>query len=457
MKVNSEKCYLLGLLIGGGVIKSNHLQIILPYKKWGDLKENPRRGGSIAEDILKRAKPLWKQHYKLDVSYKIDGEWKIISDLISAELSSDLIALKLENSGEFRENADISTLMPLLRNNDEFARSFISGLVDTVGSLAQTHRRFTSKFQIVSLEFKGRNFGLVGFVTELLTQINCLPDQVLWNHPNQHSGQDRYYKSWKKGFKIRVALDDYFLRGSFVFEAKQLSAAENKKLQKDVVNTVVGKISKLEGRTALHSDENTNWLPSAVRGYHFIHYTHLASFLGIAFPNAIVDKNTPFEKYVCPFTLLTKGTKEEIESIIETEDYLKQSTYAYYGVDLQDLLQAFAKDKNLLLFGNSEKDGFPVNLILQGIAYVYCATENYNIMGKRVLGSYVDLLHECQDNIQDLQIGIPDRGTCLLITNGEYSAIVGYCNDEFNKGLLTVNGIKVQLRSPVYSECIRLK
>ncbi len=137
--LNTEKCYLMGLLIGGGILKSGGLQIVLPYKKWGDLKLNPQRGGNIAEDILKRIKPLWKLQYDIDVFYKIDSAWKIIFNNISRQLQEDLSDLNLSHSGEFRECANLEKLEHAFTNK-EMIRSFISGLVDTVGSLAATHR-----------------------------------------------------------------------------------------------------------------------------------------------------------------------------------------------------------------------------------------------------------------------------------------------------------------------------
>jgi hypothetical protein len=453
MHLNTEKSYLIGLLVGGGIIKSNSLQIVLPYKKWGDLKIEPQRGGGISEDILKRAKPLWQQHYKVDISYKIDSEWKIVFDHISSELKEDLLFLNLLDSGELRNNADLTKLIPLL-DNEEKIRSFIAGIVDTVGSLAKSHRRFSDQFQIVSLEFKGRNFALVTDIAKLLVKINCVPDQILWNHPNQHSGLDRYYSSWKKGFKIRVALDDYILRGSFVFESKQLSATENQSVQKKQ-NTSTGKKSNIHGRTTLHVDENTDWLPESVRGLHFIHYTHIAEHLGLKLPLSSIDSISDYYKYVSPFTVLTKGTLSEVSDIIKDEEYLNKTSFRYKTVDLKNLLETFEKNSNSLLFGNTTSDGFPVNYILQGLAYVIASGDPTKVKGKRVLGSYTDLLKEV--GAVNAQIGIPNKGTCLHIKNGTSAALVGYVNNEFTKTLVKSNGTSVRVSNPDFSKCIKLK
>lgn len=456
VNLNTEKCYLLGLLIGGGIFKSGKLQIVMPYKNWGNLKINPQRGGDIAEDILKRAKPLWEIHYAANISYKIDSDWKIVFDEISPVLKKDIETLGLGSGGEFRDSADLVEFSKLLTNS-EMVRSFIAGLIDTIGSLAVSHRRFTDNFQIVSLEFKGKNFTLVAQVVRLLMSLGCTPDQILWNHPNQHSGSDRYYKSWKKGFKIRVALDDYMLKGSFVFQAKQLSAEDNKNIQ-NKLNTVNGKELKIEGRTSLHSDENSDWLPAEIRGLHFIHYTHLAKFFGIDFPNSCISKTTNFEKHICPFSVLTKGGLEEIKAIISKEDYLKRSKFRYLSCNAKKILAVYLKGKNTLLFGNGPSDGFPVNQIMQGLAYVIGSEIGKNIKGKRVTGSYVDLIKENADKAKNLsiKIGIPDKGTCLHLKSAKFAAIIGYVNDEFNKTLIAQKGIQIRIKNPKLEDCVLL-
>ena len=264
VKIDTDKAYLLGLLVGGGVIHNKSLQIILPYKKWGSLEFEPSRAGGIAKDILSRINPMWEAHYKMNVSYKIGTDWKITSSNITDSLFSDLSDLGLPIVGEMRVNACLNKLIPVL-STDEHKKRFVAGLVDTIGSLAKSHRRFTSDFQIISFEFKGQNFGLVGDVAEILFSLGCPPDQILWNHPNQHSGTCRYYKSWKKGFKVRVALDDYMLKGGFVFQSKKESAVENKKLHRAAPNRNKEKLLREPGRVTLHVDENSEWLPPKVR------------------------------------------------------------------------------------------------------------------------------------------------------------------------------------------------
>lgn len=456
MRVNTDQAYLLGLLVGGGIIHGDSLQIILPYKKWGDLEINPSRAGGIAEDILSRLNPLWMSQYDMNVSYKVGTDWKILSNSTSQKLKDDLELLGLPNEGELRYSANLEKVYPVL-SSSEHKKSFITGLVDTIGSLAASHRRFVSDFQIISFEFKGSNFELVKDVAKILIDINCYPDQILWNHPNQHSGTCRYYKSWKKGFKVRVALDDYMLKGGFVFKSKKLSAQENKKLQKSTSNTTDGKPIKISGRVTLHKDENTSWLPTVVRGGHYIHNLHFFDVLGLPTPENFKLKNylDEFQRYFCPFTCLTKGTHKEIQGIIKSEDYLSKTIYQEKLANIKSLLEACSKDSNQLMYGKGNNDGFPITCILQGIAYVIAASTGDSIKGKRVLGNYIELVERHQQH--EITLGIPNKGTCMVVHNGEHGALIGYVNNEFNKKLIkSREKSKIIIREPQFEECIDL-
>lgn len=459
MKINTEEAYLFGLLIGGGILHDNSMQIILPYKNWGDLNLNPQRAGNISEDILTRLYPLFKIHYQMDVSYSVDPEWKIISTNVSNKLKNALINLELPLSGELRLNANIEKLIYKL-DTVEHKKNFITGLVDTVGSLARSHRRFVDDFQIISFEFKGNNFNLVKNIIKLLQDIGCLPDQVLWNHPNQHSGTCRYYNSWKKGFKIRVALDDYMLKGGFLFKSKSLSAKNNKALQLKGLNTVKGKIIKVSGRVTLHKDEYSEWLPEIIRGGHYVHNLHFYEALGLETPYKF--KMAPiinsFENYFCPFTCLTKGSIDELKAIINNENYLKETKYQKKFIPLSQLLDIYKHNSSALILGkNVNIDGFPINYILQGLSYIICASTGEHIKGKRVLGSYINVLEENINKNYGINIYHPNKGTCLYISNGEYSSLVGYINNDFNKKLIASNNeSKINIRNPLFKECIDL-
>ncbi|MCH2546754.1 MAG: hypothetical protein MK052_03975 [Alphaproteobacteria bacterium] len=457
MKVNLDQAYLLGLLVGGGVVHKNSLQIVLPYKKWGEIAVNPARGGQIAKDILQRLNPLFSNSYGMDVSYKVGTDWKIVSEDITESFKLALSAYGLPKAGELRSSANLQVLRPLLTSL-EHKKRFITGLVDTIGSLATSHRRFVSTFQVISFEFKGSNFELVRDVAKILIDMNCLPDQILWNHPNQHSGTDRYYRSWKKGFKIRVSLDDYMLKGGFVFSSKKLSAEKNKTLQNSKkANSTEDKAIRVGGRSALHIDENNEWLPSKVRGGHYIHNLHFYALMGLPTPEGFDLQHylNNFHHYFCPFTCLTKGSSEEIKEIIASEPYLTATTYKTSILTCQQLKDAAEKSSGLV-FGKTKEDGFPRSNILQAVAFIIASNGVAGkTKGKRVLGSYEAIINT-EPNFQ-ISIGLPNKGTCLLLQAGNYAALIGYVNNDFNKTLIVKKEkAKVYLREPVFKECVQL-
>lgn len=454
MSIDTDKAYLIGLLIGGGVIANNNFQIILPYKKWGDLKENTARAGGIAQDILAKLNPIWKSSYNLDVSYKIGTDWRIVSNTMSPDLLKDLELYGLPQAGELRNTANLKGLLPLLRS-DEHKKRFIVGLVDTIGSLARSHRRFNDAFQIISFEFKGNNFSLVKDVISLLESINIPPDQVLWNHPNQHSGLDRYYSQWKKGFKVRVALTDYMLKGSFVFETKKLSAQDNAK-NANLDNSAIDKEYKIKGRVSLHKDQSCDWIPKEIRGYHFIHNLHFNAIYGLSIPDnfSLKPAISACEKYICPFTILTKGPTSEIENIIEEEDYLKRTSYKSEMYRISNFLTYQKQKGNDVWGGKGTNDGFPINHILHAAAYVISA-QNGDVSGKRVKGNFMDTLEAASE--KSITLKKPNRGTCLIVESNGYSGLIGYINNTFNKKLIEhASDYKVKVREPSFDECVEL-
>lgn len=60
--MDTDKAYLLGLIIGGGVFGNAEdvFSIRLPYKKWGSYLENPQRAGEIAGDILRKVGQMFR-------------------------------------------------------------------------------------------------------------------------------------------------------------------------------------------------------------------------------------------------------------------------------------------------------------------------------------------------------------------------------------------------------------
>ena len=282
--MNTDKAYLLGLVIGGGVFGNAEevFKIKLPYKKWGSYLDNPERAGKIAGDILNKVGQMFRAIYGISVQYETTegGTWSILCEGDTSSLRSDLNKYGIECNGEIRGTANINKLVVDLVD-DNLKRRFIAGLADTIGSMAKSHRRFSDEHQILSFEIKGYNFQFVCDLCRLLYSINCIPDQVNWNHPNIHCTRDSYYNQWNKGFKLRILLDQYAKFGAFAFKTKAESSIENRKLQQETHSA-----EKCEDRdfhitpSTVHPAEHDPRLPEIIRDGNNLHFRHFCAVLG---------------------------------------------------------------------------------------------------------------------------------------------------------------------------------
>ena len=437
----TDKAYVLGLLVGGGHIGQSSFTIKLPYKKWGDVDANPRRATQIVKDVLKILNPMMQNCYGVSFTLDMGNVWHLNCDSIPSELIDDLQRNEINTRGELRKMTSIKTLMNNL-SSKVHKHKFVAGLADTIGSFAKSHRRFNDEFQIVSFEFKGRNYELVGDVITLFNELRIPIDQVLWNHPNQHSGSCKYYKQWKKGFKIRVALQDYILKEAvFVFIAKKESADENVKMNAPNA-TAEFKPPKIKGRVTIHSDQSSDWLPQNLRDIVFPHNLWFNSVLQLPLSkteNKFILDQSP-ESLFCPFTILTKGQIDEIKKIQESDEVLAKEKHISHQLDFGKLLDSYNQNQNQLILGRSESDGFPINTILRAVEYAAYATFGERMKGKRVLGKFKENLNvlriDPRLNKLGLTIDKPLRGTALIVSTNKNAALVGYVNNSFNKKLV---------------------
>lgn len=441
--MNSDKAYLLGLIIGGGIFGSAEdvFRIRLPYKKWGSYKENPQRGGQIAEDILKKVGQMFRAIYNLSVQYETTpgGTWTILCEGDASDLKNDLSYYGIACEGEIRGNASISAIVNDLVD-DNLKRRFIAGLADTIGSMAASQRRFSAEHQIVSFEIKGYNFQFVCDLCKLLYSINCIPDQVNWNHPNIHCTNDPYYTKWNKGFKLRILLDQYAKFGAFAFRTKAETSQKNRQLQQQTHTA-----EKCESRTihatpsTVHVAENDQRLPDVIRGGHYIHFRHFCAALGC--------EHAPFEsisrcfdrlgELVIPFPIICKDSISFIETAISNEPLMSERKYSINNIKVSSLLDKFNSNPNALMYGASDKTGYPISEVLKAVSYVIA--DDNELHGKRPKGSYINVIeNHITDNPDEfIEIRIPDLLTPLVIVGNGRGALIGAKNPDVYNRLVT--------------------
>lgn len=162
--MNTDKAYILGLIIGGGIWGNAEdvFKIRLPFKQWGSYEANPKRAGEISRDVMKLVSPMFRVIYGISVSYdtSVSGVWNILCEGDMSTLRSELEGYGIRCEGEIRKHANISKIVPELVD-DNLKRRFIAGLADTIGSTKRSHRRFNDDKQMVSFEISGFEFDFV--------------------------------------------------------------------------------------------------------------------------------------------------------------------------------------------------------------------------------------------------------------------------------------------------------
>ena len=440
--MDTDKAYLLGLIIGGGIFGNAEdvFRICLPYKKWGSYLKNPDRAGGIAGDILRKVGQMFRAIYNLSVQYETTqgGTWIILCEGSIDSVKKDLTNYGIKCEGELRGNTDISRLITDLVDNNLKCR-FIAGLADTIGSMAKSQRRFSDEHQIISFEIKGYNFKFVCELCRLFYSINCIPDQVNWNHPNIHCTKDPYYSQWNKGFKLRILLDQYAQFGAFAFRTKAEASNENRKLQRERHTAIKCETRDIHvSPSVVHPAENDNRLPEIIRGGHYIHFRHFCTVMGCEHAPfcKIREQFANLGELINPFPILHKDTKVEIDRIILEDPLLSKRNYDIQNVRIKSLFEKYNENKNSLLYGSSDNNGYPISEILQAVAYVIA--NNNELSGKRPK-KYTQIVdrHISANPNECVEIRIPDLLTPIIIFRNDRGALVGARNPKVYSRLAT--------------------
>lgn len=440
--MDTDKAYIYGLLIGGGIWGEVEevFRIKLPYNKWGSYEKNPRRVSTITQDIMKRLSPLFRTVYGLSLSYETNnsGNWTILCEGDTTELRQDLESYGIECIGELRTGVSLTPIVEALID-DNLKRRFVAGLADTIGSTAPSHRRFTDEVQILSFELKGFDFNFVCALCRLLHSIECIPDQILWNHPNFHCASNPYYKQWAKGFKIRVHLDQYSQFGAFAFKTKAEASIENLKKQHHKTSVERCPDKKISAtRNCVHPAENDKRLPDYIRGIHFFHNRHVCAVLGCenAPYKQISDMLNRAEDLVTPFPILCKDLQENIENIISNTPLYANRAYKVEQVHIKHLYEIFTHDRKKLIFGTSSLNGYPIAKVIEGIAYLLA--EGKDLHGTRVKGNYIDLVKKHIEGEGELtvEVRLPEILTPIIIIHNNKGVLIGADNPKVYKRLI---------------------
>jgi len=438
INLNHTKAYILGLLVGGGKIDKHTFIIDLPFKKWG---MDTKRMNVIATDILTRICNYFNTTYKFNVSYEIgNSKWLIkpIDGSDFSEIIEDLNSLGLPSGGFLLARANLTKAKTILK--DIQVESFLSGIFDARASLTLSHRRFTDDAPVVSIEIPGstKNFLFVVQLCSWLTELGSVTDQILYNHPNQHSSSDPNYKGWKKGFKIRFLVKSFLTKHSFALQAKAIDVTTIKKTQNKEEQTpcYLRKLRK-PSAVSVHIDQNSAELPIEVRNKLFFHYHHFCALLNCPF--APVDEIKKLVKnaneYITFFPRLTKDDFHILDTQFDSikEIYFPESTKYEFTMKVEVAIEK----ENLNNFIGID----------QGIAYLF-ATE---LNGKRHTGSMSEILKLNKSKLITIYSYEQNFDSPILVENSENnraficSSIGNSLNQKIIKQKIKINGLSVSV------------
>ena len=437
-KIDHIKAYLLGLLVGGGKIDKDIFVIDLPFKKWG---MEPARMNIIAKDILTKICGNLNTTYNFNVTYEIGNNKWLIKPIDGADISPllhDLKEFNLPIGGLLLSTVDLTTIKEQLSGIN--AESFLSGIFDTKGSLALSHRRFTDDAPIISVEIPGstKNFNFVVQLCSWLTDLGSITDQILYNHPNQHAASDPDYKGWKKGFKIRFLVRSFLAKHSFALQAKSIDVTKIEQNQSKEEQTPCY-LRKLRSPSpiTIHNEQNSVDLPEEVRNKIFFHYHHFCAVLNCKHaPKAEIEKMILQKNNLINFfPRLSKGTVDVLKSKFEN---IRSRSFSELEMFVHRI-----KIRELL----AGKEFSDFSGLGQGVAYLFAETLN----GKRHIGPMKYIIDEFSENdVEMFTIGENVDSILLIVNqaNGRAflcSSVANKLNQEMIKRKIKVDNLTVNI------------
>ncbi|MHA1440120.1 MAG: hypothetical protein ACTSPD_21445 [Promethearchaeota archaeon] len=430
--VGYEKSYLFGIILGGGKIVNNRLIITFPFRRWGNYMTNPDKAGQISQDLIEFLRPKFRANFSCDFSFEVaENEWKIFIDNYD-NIRNDLISYGVNLIGKFVKNVSINGLANQMTNREK--KYFIAGLADVAGSVNPQHRRFNDNYQIISIEIPGFNYELIKDICCIFHDLEFPVDQILWNHPNMHSGHNPIYMNWKKGNKIRVLANEFIDQLTFGFRSKTISAEENVRVMVDegVSNPSLCPEKFQEQfrlkEKSLHLDENSELLPESIINSHYIHMGHICCAIKCPYaPYQLIREkiqSSEIGHYFSYFPVILKGSTNEIQyyinnSILIDEEFTESE---YKFIEIKNLY-----NNSEFLHLTENNTDYSLNRIIQGAIYLI-QIKNGILSGsqQRIKGSISEFLdNSSQYNEEIFSLKIPRHKTPLILTLDDHSVLIG--------------------------------
>lgn len=439
--MTEQIAYVLGLLIGGGTISNSSFEVYLPVRKWGiDNNSNIR---SISLDLATEVRKCFQEAFGIVIDYtNTRDSWRIMpaTQIDITPIKDTLRTYGLPSEGVLLNNADLTVLRSSL--SDYYAEYFISGICDTKGSVADSHRRFTSSAPTISIEIPGstRNYLFVTQLCSWLHDLGAFADQILYNNPCQHAASNPFYRGWKKGFKIRFLAKEFLQSKSFSLRAKAAHAGALAS-QQEVEEQGACEGRSLQGRVkpiCIHCDIHSDELPDNIRSRLFLHYFHVCALMKCPYaPIGELRKIVHgYRRHISALPLLEK---DSVRPIRRSYNHLHN---LYFPAS--ETTERYISVRSLI-----ESEGYSIYFKLhEALAYLFSPELN----GNRHVGGMEDIIN---DNLKESVVMTitENLGEPIMLSNpkNQRAAIVSSIASSFNQNLLdkilTIDDLEIRVDS----------
>ncbi|MDD5546528.1 MAG: hypothetical protein PHO67_05180 [Candidatus Omnitrophica bacterium] len=311
---NAELAYLLGMITGKGIIIRDNNQtcviVEIPHKNLESEGMNSRLSVKASlDDIRNSIEPLIGTRI---ISTQIDTKTiikftKPNEDFMVREINRYFE--RLTSCKEFRIPQEIM-YSPL-----DIKREFMIGLADVTAHIRSSNAAFGLAFNQRTYIEIPVNWYLVADIGNILTDLGVAIHNINWGHPNMRDPKCKYYNkgqhnAWFKEHQIKIFADEFEKIGFRIvhkMEALKHLANKNREewdksleakiarshsnAQKEKFKGMLGHIElvhhkyywhtkETERHKMAHPMENSDKIPSEIRGRHFDSWKELSSVLG---------------------------------------------------------------------------------------------------------------------------------------------------------------------------------
>lgn len=294
MNVNVEMAYLLGMIMGNGVITrgltDTTIALYIPHKKletefYHDVSVYVK--ASIV-DIRNILEPLLVR----PITFTHEKNVSILSFTESNE--SYLIREIIRYVGGATSSYNMRISPEIFRFTSDERKGFIRGFADVTGYIRRSNYAYFEPNYRVYFEIP-RNWWMVIDFCNMLKSVDVPVQSIDWAHPNMRDANlkkfnDGNYDFWKKEHQVKVWAAEYAPIGFIVIHKQE---ALNYFAQKEVEQYIY---KGIDPRTQLHKyywekaqrirvkpshpGENDEFIPKEIRGKHYNSWTEIAYDLG---------------------------------------------------------------------------------------------------------------------------------------------------------------------------------